>query len=144
MIADWKTFKLVFFNLFLNAVKYNKNNGYIIIAIKIEDCEEFQLNLNEEEEREMKIQKYLSTEIIDSGIGIEQERQKFLFKPFGELYHTQSITKVKDHSIGLGLACSQILTQQIKGKIELVQSNPDKTTFRFKIPVKLYSATEES
>jgi hypothetical protein len=41
MISDWKTFKLVFFNLFLNAVKYNKNNGYIIIAIKIEDCEEF-------------------------------------------------------------------------------------------------------
>jgi hypothetical protein len=41
MIADWKTFKLVFFNLFLNAVKYNKNNGYIIIVIKIEDCEEF-------------------------------------------------------------------------------------------------------
>jgi hypothetical protein len=32
-----------------------------------------------------------------------------LFEVFGELFQEQSISKVKDHSIGLGLACSKIL-----------------------------------
>jgi hypothetical protein len=40
-----------------------------------------------------------------------------LFEIFGELYQEQCISRVKDHNIGLGLACSKILAQQIKGSV---------------------------
>ena len=78
------------------------------------------------------------TEIEDTGIGIEQERQKMLFEMFGELFQEQSISKVKDHSIGLGLACSKILAKQIQGDVELVSSTNRKTIFRIKIPIKIF------
>ena len=37
-----------------------------------------------------------------------------------------------------------MLAEQIKGKVEFVLSTPDKTIFRFKIPVNLTNVTEDS
>lgn len=48
----------------------------------------------------------LETHIIDTGIGIEEDRQKMLFIPFLELKMKQNLKQVKDNNIGLGLACS--------------------------------------
>ena len=38
------------------------------------------------------------TEIIDTGIGISEERQKMLFIPFMELKMKQNLNKVKENS----------------------------------------------
>jgi len=46
-----------------------------------------------------------------------------------------SIDQVKDFNIGMGLACSQIITESLKGKIILKESNQGLTVFGFKVPV---------
>ena len=61
----------------------------------------------------------LETEIIDTGQGISQERQKMLFIPFLELKNKQGIMKVKHDNIGLGLAGSRSITHRLKGDIRL-------------------------
>lgn len=49
----------------------------------------------------------LETEIVDTGIGINKDRQKMLFIPFLELKMKQNFKEVKDNNIGIGLACSK-------------------------------------
>jgi len=73
--ADWKNFQLCIFNLIQNAVKYNTYKGDILIIIGLEEngCDEAN-----------KVHK-LDIEIIDSGLGIEVDRQSYLFVPFKEL-----------------------------------------------------------
>ena len=44
--------------------------------------------------------------VKDEGIGIEEYRKSFLFKPFGELQANQNMKKVKDQNIGIGLSCA--------------------------------------
>lgn len=61
----------------------------------------------------------LETQIIDTGIGISQERQKLLFVPLQELKKLQDFSKVTDFNIGLGLACSQSISNALKGDIIL-------------------------
>jgi hypothetical protein len=39
-------------------------------------------------------------------VQIDEERIQFIFILFGELRKRQSITKVKDYGIGVGLNCS--------------------------------------
>jgi K+-sensing histidine kinase KdpD len=49
----------------------------------------------------------LLTEVIDTGMGIEKEKQKMLFKPFGELREKDKIQDVENYTIGMGLTLSK-------------------------------------
>ena len=51
----------------------------------------------------------LETEIVNTGEGISDARQKMLFIPFSELSRAGSICQVKNFNIGLGLSCSQAI-----------------------------------
>jgi K+-sensing histidine kinase KdpD len=64
----------------------------------------------------------LVTQVRDSGKGIEEERQKFLFSSFSELMKFQSIEKVKDYGIGIGLSNSRELARKIGGDVILLKS----------------------
>lgn len=77
------------------------------------------------------------THIIDTGIGIEEDRQKMLFIPFLELKMKQNIKQVKDNNIGMGLACSEAISSAINGDITIKHSRRGLTVFAFKIPVKV-------
>lgn len=77
------------------------------------------------------------THIIDTGIGIEEDRQKMLFIPFLELKMKQNIKQVKDNNIGMGLACSEAISSAINGDIIIKHSRRGLTVFAFKIPVKV-------
>ena len=79
----------------------------------------------------------LETSIIDTGIGIEQERQNMLFIPFLELKMKQNLKQVKDNNIGMGLACSEAISSALNGDITILQSQKGLTAFAFKIPVKV-------
>ena len=48
----------------------------------------------------------LTTIVRDTGIGIDPERLKFMFKTYEELLNKSFLSKVKDHGIGLGLSNS--------------------------------------
>ena len=75
------------------------------------------------------------TTVTDFGIGISKERLKYLFKPFRELRKKQSMSKVKDNSIGIGLSCSKLIIQAMKGSIKVLDSKPGKSSIQVKIPV---------
>lgn len=74
LIADWKKFELALFNIVQNAVKYNSRGGVIAIILSLFSIEDLMLQ----------------AEIIDTGIGISEQRQKMLFQPFMELMTKQS------------------------------------------------------
>lgn len=83
---DWVMYQLILFNIIQNAVKYNIFEGNIIVLldckpkIKLEDIN----NLNQDKFKEDETHIF-ETEIIDTGIGISEERQNMLFIPFMEL-----------------------------------------------------------
>lgn len=79
VLCDWKHYKTIFFNLFQNSVKYNEKGGQINIDLSF-------VNINEMEQ-----QLYLVTQIEDTGKGIEEDRIRFLFKPFSELKQKQCL-----------------------------------------------------
>jgi len=64
----------------------------------------------------------LEIEVIDTGLGIDKERQQYLFVPFKELRLNQNIKNLKDNSIGMGLACSETILSSLGGSIKLAQS----------------------
>ena len=54
---------------------------------------------------------WLVTEVIDTGLGIKEEKQKMLFKPFGELRLKEQIYEVENLTIGMGLTLSKDICQ---------------------------------
>ena len=77
-------------------------------------------SIDSDQNREANSEKYaLDIDIIDTGIGIEKERQQYLFIPFLELKAKQNLRKVKDNSIGMGLACASCILNKLKGKVTL-------------------------
>ena len=84
---DWTMYQLSLFNMIQNAVKYNQFLGNILIVL---DCRPIQKIQSDQNEPKMMINDQgethiFETEVIDSGIGISEERQKMLFIPFMEL-----------------------------------------------------------
>ncbi len=65
---------------------------------------------------------YLVTKIEDSGKGIEEERIKFLFKPFAELNYKQSLQDVVDYGLGIGLSCAKEISNALGGDTILLKS----------------------
>lgn len=130
--SDWGMFEFILFNIIQNAVKYNQIKGYIVLLFDI--AVEKDLPIDDDDKL---LSAKLTVKVIDTGLGIECERQGYLFTPFLELQHHQCISKVKDHSIGLGLACSSDIVKQFKGKIQLVKSQKHFTMFEFHMQIKV-------
>ena len=78
----------------------------------------------------------LETIIIDTGIGIQKDRQHLLFIPFLELKDRLGIMKTQNDNIGIGLACSKEICKAMGGDIVLKTSQKGLTAFSFKIPIK--------
>ena len=113
------------FNIVQNGIKYNKFRGDLIFLLKLHNKKTTQQDTN----------CILEVEIIDSGCGIEKEQQKYLSVPFRELRVKQDIQKVKNNSIGMGLACSKVIMNQLKGSLALKESIRGKTVFKIEMPV---------
>ena len=65
-------YQLILFNIIQNSVKYNQFKGDIIIVV---DCLPMKKSLDDLSHLDDKLETYmLETQIIDTGIGIEQER----------------------------------------------------------------------
>ena len=114
-------YQLILFNVLQNAVKYNQYFGDIVIKLNIKDLEASQ-NREKQNQYIEDCNAVLETEIIDTGIGIEKERQHFLFVPFAELKQCQDLKQVKDSNIGMGLACSLAIVKNMGGDIVLKES----------------------
>ena len=82
----------------------------------------------------------LQFEVKDSGIGISEEQQKQLFKPFVQA--NNGIAR-KFGGTGLGLAISKRIVEMMNGNITLKSSEGKGTSFIFNILVKTVSQDEQ-
>jgi signal transduction histidine kinase len=110
--VDLSRLEQVLLNLLSNASKYAPEDTDITLKAKREKGQ-------------------LQVEIIDQGIGISEEDQKKLFKP----YHQVEQDRQKFPGIGLGLAVSKQIIDAHHGKI-WVESEPGKgCKFKFTLPL---------
>lgn len=113
--------KRIMMNILSNAVKYNKENGYIYIS-----CQE----LTSEQEGRVTIEFICR----DTGIGMTKDFQKRLFEPFAQ-EHTGSRTKFS--GTGLGMPITKKLIEKMGGTITFESEKEKGTTFVIRIPFKI-------
>jgi signal transduction histidine kinase/DNA-binding response OmpR family regulator len=114
LIGDDQRLAQVITNLLSNAVKFTPEHG----TINLEAC------FVKEEKGICTIQ----VEVTDTGIGISEEQQSYLFSSFQQ---AESSTSRKFGGTGLGLAISKRIVEMMSGKI-WIESEPGKgSTFAF-------------
>ena len=113
--------KRVMMNILSNAVKYNRENGQIYIS-----CMEIP-----SEQPEMTTMEFVCR---DTGIGMTEEFQKYIFEPFAQ-EHTGSRTKFA--GTGLGMAISRKLVEKMGGTITFESEKGVGTTFVIQVPFKI-------
>lgn len=115
--SDESRIKQILFNLIGNAIKFTER-GSVVIKIKCDTSHT--------------TNPCLVFNIIDTGMGIPVLRQTELFQSFTQV--DDSMTR-KFGGIGLGLALSKRLAQQIGGEVSLLGSQPSLgSTFQLKVP----------
>ena len=119
--ADSGKLRQVIINLLGNAIKFTKQGTVILRA-----CSQPSSTIN-----------VLILEVMDSGIGISDDEQTQLFKPFVQL--TQ---KTDAKGTGLGLAISKTLIELMGGTISVNSVLGEGSTFRIELPVTLANADE--
>jgi PAS domain S-box-containing protein len=125
LVGDATRIRQVFINLLGNAVKFTERGR-------------IDININTEKSHGDFIK--LSASVKDTGIGIPEEQQSSLFKPFSQI--TGSYTK-KYGGTGLGLVICKELINMMDGDIS-VESKKDKgSIFRFNIKIKKQTDTRE-
>jgi signal transduction histidine kinase len=112
---EWRL-KQVLINLLSNAVKFTLN-GKIQLKLFVEHIIFCGTS-------------FLHFQVIDSGVGIKEDDQKKLFKPF------QKGTHISDHiGSGLGLFIAQEISSKLGTGLQLVSSTSNGSTFSFSIPI---------
>ncbi|MDM8547599.1 sensor histidine kinase [Candidatus Venteria ishoeyi] len=113
--TDLTKLRQILLNLLSNACKFTKN-GKIIIKIK---------------QIQQANKPYLVFDVIDNGIGINEEQQEKLFQPF---IQADSSTTRNYGGTGLGLALSKQLAEILQGEIKLYSEIGQGSCFSLYLP----------
>ena len=113
--------KRVLMNILSNAVKYNKENGYVYIS-----CREIP-----SEQTAMTTLEFVCR---DTGIGMTEAFQKRIFEPFAQ-EHAGSRTKFA--GTGLGMPITKKLVEKMGGTISFESKEGIGTTFLIRIPFRI-------
>jgi signal transduction histidine kinase/CheY-like chemotaxis protein len=119
LIGDDQRLAQVITNLLSNAVKFTPETGHICLNAQLlgEDNDVYTIQI----------------EVRDTGIGINAEQQKLLFRPFQQV---DSVMARKFEGTGLGLAISKRIVELMGGRI-WVTSEPGKgSAFTFTVRMK--------
>jgi CheY-like chemotaxis protein len=111
--SDAKMLRQILLNLVGNAIKFTETGG---IRLAVSCLREEQL---------------LEIAVIDSGVGIEQEKLDVLFLPFEQV--DNSATRVAEGT-GLGLAISKHLAELLGAQMRVESALNKGSTFRLSIP----------
>lgn len=112
--ANTSNIKLVVENLLDNAIRYIKRNG----EVKIKIC---------------KKEKKVVFEIMDSGVGVPKEDQKFIFQKF---FRAKNVLKYQTQGSGLGLYICKNIIDKSGGKIGFNSKENEGSKFWFTVPSK--------
>lgn len=118
---DKSKFKQILYNLLANAIKFNKENGTVVIAMLAAPNNKFQIRIQ------------------DTGIGISTENIKKLFIPFVQL---DSGTARQFDGSGLGLALTKNIIELMEGDIGVESTLGEGSTFWFTLPITLKKSKE--
>ena len=121
LIGSPRYVKRVMMNILSNAVKYNRENGQIHIS-----CREIP-----SEQPETTTMEFVCR---DTGIGMTEEFQKYVFEPFAQ-EHTGSRTKFT--GTGLGMPITKKLVEKMGGTITFESEKGVGTTFVIQVPFKI-------
>ncbi len=111
--VDEVKMSLVFSNLIENAIKYNRDGGRVMVSLNADH-------------------KYFYVKIEDTGIGIPEEEQGFIFERF---YRVDKARSRETGGTGLGLSITKSAVQMHKGAVK-VQSVPGVgSIFTVRIPL---------
>ncbi len=119
----------IFSNLFSNAAKYSPEGESIIFRIYPASTIEIS-SLNHQINTQEEI-KYITFEVINTGVTIPKEHEKRLFEPFSRL--SNSKTNFQESS-GLGLSIVNELVQALGGTL-LPDLRQDEVAFRVVLPL---------
>lgn len=114
LACDPDMIERILLNLLSNAIKFTDEGDKISVSISLEE------------------NKNVIISVKDSGIGIEKEKQKNIFKPFGQI--TESISRNQEGS-GLGLSIVKSLVKLHNGEILLNSEEGKGSEFIVKLPV---------
>ena len=113
ILSDHTRLKQILLNILSNAIKYNSENGKVIISYSLV------------------ADKHLLINITDSGSGMSLEQQSQLFQVFNRL----GAENTHIEGVGMGLVISKNIAEQMGGHIN-VESQPGKgTTFQIQMPL---------
>jgi signal transduction histidine kinase len=107
--ADEQRLRQIIFNLLSNASKFTRRNGEIDLKAEVENDE-------------------IIIEIQDTGCGIDDSDQKYLFEPYQRSKNTES-------GLGLGLYLSKMFVELHGGRIWMSSCKGKGSTFTFSIPI---------
>lgn len=112
VLGDPRRLRQIFFNLLGNAIKFTPPGGSIIFSQTVEG------------------KSHIRFAVKDSGIGIAQDRQEVIFKPFVQ---AQDDIEKKYGGCGLGLAICQKLVQNMGGLLNVISEPGAGSEFFFTI-----------
>jgi PAS domain S-box-containing protein len=110
--SDERRVEQVLMNLLSNAIKFS-NKGTIFVKVAVQN-------------------NFITTQIIDQGIGISKEDQIKLFNPFTQLNTGLSRSY---EGTGLGLAICKSLIEKLGGTIQISSKKGEGSNFTFKLPL---------
>ncbi|SFD04731.1 ATP-binding response regulator [Pseudoalteromonas denitrificans] len=114
VLADHTRLKQVLLNLITNAIKYNKDKGTVSISCDIKAD-------------------YLHINVIDTGIGISEDKLTEVFEPFSRINET----KLNVEGTGIGLTIAKKMMSLMGGDIFLESTLTKGSHFWLEIPIKL-------
>lgn len=112
ILGDPVRIQQIILNLVKNAAKFTES-GYIFIRVSVKDT-------------------YLLFEIIDSGIGVPEDKRRLIFTDF---YQVDGSSTRKTGGTGLGLSISKNLVNVMKGKIGILENPNGGSNFWFALPL---------
>ncbi len=112
--ADLEKFGLVIQNLVNNAIKYNVENGEVVVGIK-----------------KIPDQPFILISVKDTGVGIPVQELEKLFSKF---FRASNVLKFEPEGLGLGLYIVKNIVQRHGGKIWVESEINRGTTLYFTLP----------
>ena len=112
VIADRLRLKQALLNYLTNAIKFNKDNGNVLVSIKLIDSSKCRILVK------------------DSGQGISKDKSSTIFNPFTKLDQHIGLTE----GSGIGLAITKRIVEMMNGKVGVESEEGIGSTFWIELP----------